>query len=370
MSVNACYQHLNESVIRTHVRMGTRRVQFCTNTLGRQRGGAMRNAFSWKIACVAISICAAMTTASRAQVFTNLVAFDGSNGANPDASLIQGTDGYLYGTTSDGGTSTGCTAFIAGCGTVFKVSPGGVLTTIYNFCTQANCADGIGPEAGLTLGTDGNLYGTTDDGGDITCDGPSGCGTVFRLSPQGQLTTLHTFEGYPTDGAHPAAPLALGADGNFYGTTQTGGDSGLSCYPYGCGTVYRISPSGVLTILHSFCPQLNCEDGVQPGAGLVQGSDGIFYGTTLNGGTKGMGTVFKITPRGKESVLYNFCSGANCIDGAYPEGGLVQGTDENFYGTTTAGGPAGYGTVFEITPGGMHTTLHNFDPTDSWPTAE
>jgi uncharacterized repeat protein (TIGR03803 family) len=256
---------------------------------------------------------------------TTLYSFDVGDGAQPYAGLVQATDGNFYGTTVSGGRARD--------GTVFEITPSGTLSTLYSFCSQANCGDGANPYAGLVQATDGNFYGTTSAGGAYDT------GTVFKITRSGTLTTLHSFDG--TDGASPRAGLVQATDGNFYGTTGGGG-------AYDSGTVFEITPSGTLTTLYSFCPAgFPCADGAGP-AGLVQAIDGNFYGTTYYGGASGncglgCGTVFKITPSGTLSTLHSFDNG----DGNQPRGALLQSTDGNFYGTTFAGG-AGYGTVFRL----------------------
>ena len=266
----------------------------------------------------------------------------------PVAGLVQATNGYLYGTTS-GGPSI-----------VFKITPAGTLTTVYNFCSvnsPAECTDGADASAGLVQATDGNLYGTTAVGGAHGIGSELGPGTVFKITPSGTLTTLYSFDG--SDGYYPVAGLVQATDGNFYGTTEYGG-------AYGGGTVFKITPSGTLTTLYSFCAQSGCTDGEYPVAGLVQATDGNFYGTTEYGGAYGGGTVFKITPSGTLTTLYSFCAQSGCTDGEYPVAGLVQATDGNFYGTTEYGGAnssgsgVNAGTVFKITPSGTLTTLYNF----------
>jgi uncharacterized repeat protein (TIGR03803 family) len=264
-----------------------------------------------------------------------------ADGAYPDATLVQATNGDFYGTTQYGGVGASCPNE-PGCGTVFKMTPTGTLTTLYSFCTQTACADGGQPSAGLVQAASGDLYGTTYLGGTY------GDGTVFKITPSGTLTTLHSFDS--TDGANPAAGLVQAVDGNLYGTTL--GGTG--------GTVFKMTPAGTLTTLHSFCSQAGCPDGNTPFAGLVQASDGDFYGTTFGGGSKDAGTVFKITPNGALTTLYNFCSQSKCADGGNPEAGLVQATDGNLYGTTSGGGTYDKGTVFNITPSGMLTTLYSF----------
>ena len=219
--------------------------------------------------------------------------------------------------------------------------------TLHSF----NSTDGSDPWGALVQGVDGNFYGTTRSGGSFNL------GTVFKVSPGGILTTRHSFCAQTScpDGSEAGAPLALGTDGNFYGTTTTGGANGY-------GTVFKITGTGALTTLYSFCAQANCTDGIGPEAGLVQGTDGNFYGTAAGGGVGGFGTVFKITRAGALTTLYSFCpDGFSCTDGLGPVAGLVQGTDGNFYGTTTDGGAHFQGgTVFKITPRGTLTTLYSF----------
>jgi uncharacterized repeat protein (TIGR03803 family) len=238
---------------------------------------------------------------------------------------------------------------------VFKITPQGTLTTLYSFCSQSNCDDGANPSGPVMQASDGNFYGTTFEGG--TGCSPVGCGTVFKITPSGALTTLHRFNA--DDGYWPFAGLVQASDGNFYGTTNLGGIDGLN----GQGTVFKITPSGALTTLYNFCSQSNCSDGAEPYGALVQASDGNFYGTVTGGGAYGDGTIFKITPTGTFTTLHSFVGAS---DGAYPYAALLQGRDGNFYGTTFEGGTDSAGTVFKITPRGVLTTLHNFagEPTD------
>jgi uncharacterized repeat protein (TIGR03803 family) len=296
--------------------------------------------------CIVLVFCTGTAIFSSAQTFTNLFDFDSADGWSVQAPLIEGTDGNFYGTTFWGGSVTNnC---LSGCGTVFKITPEGTLTTLYNF----GWTDGASPSAGLIQAADGNFYGTTTSGG-TNCT--LGCGTVFKITPAGTLTTLYSFDS--TDGAVPVARLIQATDGNFYGTTQRGGASDY-------GTVFEISPAGALTTLHSF----TLTDGAYPDAGLIQAKDGNFYGTTNAGGNitvgnpNGYGTVFKMTPMGTLTVLYEFCSLIGCKDGESPVAGLIQAADGNFYGTTESGGnnANGYGTVFKITSTGTLTTLHKF----------
>ena len=186
---------------------------------GGRRAGSILNLRLGTMALFVFLLCIAAVTASRAQsvLFTSLVSFDETNGAYPASmSLVGGADGNFYGTTSIGGTGSDCVSPYI-CGTVFKVTPGGTLTTLYNFCSQPNCTDGDTPLGGLVRGTDGNFYGTTSSGGGRFI------GTVFKITAGGGLTTLHTFQGYPDDGGNPSAGLFLGSDGDFYGTTESGG---------------------------------------------------------------------------------------------------------------------------------------------------
>ncbi len=302
----------------------------------------------------AVLLCATAAVVLPAQPLSTLHSFDLADGALPDAALVQGTDGDLYGTTTAGGAKA-----IHG-GTVFKITPSGTLTVLYSFCSHiANyiCADGEAPGA-LMLATDGNFYGTTNSGG-FPCGPVAGCGTIFKMTPSGTLTTLYSFCS-PTaqcpDGLAPNAALVQAADGNFYGTTSHGGAFGDG------GTVFKITPTGTLATLYSFCSQTGCTDGATPVGPLVQDSNGDFYGTTVGGGTgEGVGgTVFKITPSGTLTTLYNFCSETNCLDGSEPFAGLVQAANGEFYGTTCLYGPHDSGTVFKITPSGALTTIYSF----------
>ena len=262
------------------------------------------------------------------------------DGDVPQGTLIQGTDGDFYGTTSSGGTNH--------FGTVFKMTPVGVLTTLYSFCPhpEQSCPDGMNPWAGLVQANDGNFYGTTLAGG------LSSAGTVFRITPDGTLTTIHSFNGI--DGFEPQSALIQATDGYLYGTTSSG---------YQRGTVFKINLQGELTLLHSFCTN-GCSDGAYPQGPLIQATDGNLYGTTGGGGIHQQGTVFKITPQGAFTSVYSFCAQQNCPDGAGPIGGLVQATDGNFYATTNLGGANNYGTVFKLTPQGMLSSLHSFNRTD------
>lgn len=289
---------------------------------------------------------------------TTLHTFQGDDGIIPVGALVQASDGNFYGTTGGGGIFGNC---LLGCGTVFKMAPDGTLTTLHDFCSQPNCTDGAGPNGGLVQGTDGNLYGTTVNGGSRTSCSSLGCGTVFQITLEGTLTTLYSFcsQLYCTDGDLPEAGLIQATDGSFYGTTLGGGNTSGDCnfyFTYGCGTVFKITAGGKLTTLHAF----DYSDGAAPNAALMQAIDGNFYGTAEAGGencsgSPGCGTVFRITPVGALTTLHSFCSQANCADGSYPYGGLVQAPNRYLYGTTSEGGTStncsnGCGTVFSVLP--------------------
>lgn len=427
-------------------------------------GGLVSKLGGWKTACALFLLCAATAIVSPAQTFTNLASFDGTDGSKPEyMSLIQGADGNLYGTTSAGGeysqgaifritpgatsqtpdilysfcatpntdgycpdganpygglvqaadgsfygtTLTGGSSTINGGddGTIFRFLPSATppLTTIYNFCTQTECSDGAFPYAALILGTDGNLYGTTYEGG----TGHSG--TVFKIKPSSSPTTPTTLYNFCTkmnsqedclDGAYPISGVVQATNGMFYGTTsytlfQTTAAGNLkTLYPFctgtGCdtfdgpygtliqgtdGNLYGTTSGGgandngsvfqfvistrTLNTLHSFCDLSSCNggnpptDGGNPTGTLVQGTDGNLYGTTQYGGANsGHGMVFSIaTTVGTPTPLYNFCSQPACADGSQPAGGLVQDTNGTFYGTTWGGGTSQDGTVFSLSVG-------------------
>jgi len=268
------------------------------------------------------------------------------DGSNPWAGLVQATNGDLYGTTHSGGANLQ--------GTLFKITPSGALTTVYSFCAESECTDGSEPQAGLVLAANGDLYGTTWSGGAI------GGGSVFKISNSGKYTTVYSFcskrspPNVCMDGVNPLGGLVIAASGELYGTTSDGGA--------GYGTIFKLTTDGALTTLYSFCSQVNCNDGYYPRGALVQATNGDFYGTTSFGGANGRGTVFKITPSGVLTTLHSFCAETNCTDGEEPLAGLVLATDGNLYGVTTTSGAKHdhHGTVFKITPSGKLTTLHTF----------
>lgn len=256
--------------------------------------------------------------------------FDSTHGATPYGGLTLASDGNFYGTTATAGS--GC------CGVVFKITPAGALTVLHNF---SGAADGGVPQAPPIQGTDGNFYGTTTSFG-------AQHGTVYKMTPAGALTTIFNFD--VTHGAQPQAPLIQGKDGNFYGTTPIGGNSASQ------GTVFKITPSGQLTTIFKF-------DGIHgssPIGPLVQGSDGNFYGTTFGAGDFNFGTVFKLTPSGVITTLHSFNFSP---DGGRPYAGLVEASNGSFYGATSDGGTLGFGTIFNVTSGGSFTVVYTFDNT-------
>ena len=290
-----------------------------------------------------IILFAGVAVPAHAQTVTTLYNFspNGSNTAPtfPQGTMAQGRDGNLYGISESG---NGCCQ-----GIVYKVSPTGAVTSLHAMLQAegTNCN-------GLVLGTDGNFYGTCAQGGAV--NGNPG-GNIIKVAPSGAVTVLHDFPEVEslTDGCLPRGNPVQGSDGNFYGTTE-------SCGANNYGMVYKITPAGVYTQLYSF--QGGSTDVAYPYGSLIQGSDGNFWGTGnqlgLGGGLSGNGGVFKISASGKETKVFSFVNALS--DGDYPQTGLIQGSDGNFYGTTFAGGSAQFGTVFKLTPAGVETVLYNF----------
>jgi uncharacterized repeat protein (TIGR03803 family) len=276
-------------------------------------------------------------------VLYSFCALSCADGANPQGGVVLGTNGNFYGTTAS---------------TVFEITPAGTLTTLHVF----SGADGADPQGPLFQASNGNFYGTTRFGG------ANSDGTVFAMTPAGTLATLHSFSGI--DGANPQSGVIQAANGGFYGTTPFGGANSS-------GTAFQMTPSGTVTTIHSF----NGFDAASPN-GLVQAADGNLYGTTLDGGTSTAcapwtcGTVFKMTLKGTLTILQSFDDG---INGAWPSAGLIQGSDKNLYGSAAVGGLSGFpcpfgipgcGTIFQITSAGTLFSLHSFDSTDgSYPYA-
>jgi uncharacterized repeat protein (TIGR03803 family) len=277
-----------------------------------------------------------------------------TDGAFPYGNLIFDAEGNLYGTTSEGGTS--------GLGTVYTLTPAGEEIVLHSFTG----GDGFLPSSGLIMDSAGNLYGTTGYGGSGVdsdyCFG--GCGTVFKLMPSGAETVLYNFCSVPNcaDGANPYAGLILDRQGNLYGTTRGGGNPACSLIWPGCGTVFKLSPTGMETTLYTFA---GAPDGANPYSDLVMDAEGNLYGTTVSGGAQNAGTVFEMTSSGIETVLYAFCSLPHCTDGATPYAGMLIDLQGNLYGTTAVGGTSpncnvGCGTVFKVTPNGTEIVLHSF----------
>jgi uncharacterized repeat protein (TIGR03803 family) len=340
--------------------------------------------------CIVAVLCVAGIVALHGQTLTTLATFPTYN--TTPYGLVQGTDGNFYGTTAHGGLFSQ--------GSVFVVTPSGVLTTLYSFCAQqtTTCPDGYWASPNLILGTDGNFYGTTQFGGTgVNCNPNivAGCGTAFRITPTGSLTTLHSFTG--NEGTSPLG-LIQGIDGNFYGVTSQGGANNV-------GTIFRMIPTGALQTLYQFCSQSNCTDGGGPSGPLVEAGDGSIYGTTGGGGDPNnpSGVFFKITLTGQFTTLVTvghspsgtialgddgnfygtgsrfqevfevtpagslaFLSHGACC---FPYAGLIQGSDRNFYGTAYVGGSnndglpcqnLGCGMIFNVTPQGVLTPIYNF----------
>jgi uncharacterized repeat protein (TIGR03803 family) len=256
----------------------------------------------------------------------------GADGSHPFGGLLRDAGRNLYGITYAGG-NYGSACADGGCGTVFKLDPNGTETVLYSF---RGGAEGTFPQSELFRDSAGNLYGTTAYGGIQGCGG-NGCGTVFKLDSSGNFTLLHSFTGKADDGATPEyGPLIRAGGGNLYGTTLKGG-------PYDQGTVFKLDSNGNLTVLHSFSGGV---DGGQPIPGVIRTAAGALFGTTNAGGTHTLGVVFKLDTTGKLIVLHNFSR----VSGEYPLGRLVRDGDNNLYGTTMSGGAYGHGTAFKLSP--------------------
>ena len=298
----------------------------------------MKKSSVGKMVCIVFVFCAATAIVSPAQTLTTVYNFcpqpNCPDGADPAASLLLASDGNFYGTTVMGGASSG--------GTIFKMTPAGAITTLHSFAGP----EGYHPYAPLVQGHDGNFYGTANSGG------AHSIGSVFKITPSGTFTALHFFNYTYGEGGYPG-PLVAGSDGYFYGVTSNGGDDNL-------GTVFQISADGsTFNTLYYFASSV----GKNPSGALLQGNDGNFYGVSPLGGSNGYGTVFRITPSGVASVIYTFCPQGDCTAGGSPNGALLQTSDGNFYGGA-GGGTYDGGVIFKVTPGGALTTLHSFNRTD------
>ncbi len=300
---------------------------------------------NFRVSACALFVFMAMTAITLpAKTFKTLHSFNNTDAALPWATLVQASDGNFYGTTQNGGN----TACDLGCGTIFSIAPNGKVTT-FDF----DGTNGSGPMGGLVQASNGDFYGVTSGGG------ASNLGTVFKFSPKGGIAVMYSFS--VNTGYGPLGGLVLASDGNFYGTASSGGPPAGQCTPTGCGTIFKITPKGTYTTIHNFN---GLPDGGDPLAAMIQAPDGKLYGTASALGNAGSyGTVFTITLKGKYTVIHQF----DDTDGAYPFGGLILGTDGNFYGQTDLGGASDYGafgTVYKMTPSGKVTTLHSFEQTD------
>ena len=294
-----------------------------------------------------------------------------SDGSWPEGPLIQGQDGALYGVTAFGGRF--------GKGTIYKVSLAGAYSVLYSF--GESTTDGFTPVGGLAQSSDGSIYGATSSGGLNSCfqvpqfPGEGNCGTIFKLSPEGNFSTVYTFGATASDGVQPNGSLLLASDGNLYGTTVNGGTNhcGGGGETNNCGTVFRLSLTGALTILHSFGPTV--DDGIAPQGALIEASNGFLYGTTASGGggtcghSYACGTVFRSSTAGALTTLYAFATNGR-VDGYYPTPFLVQASDGFLYGTTGSGGSTQSdlaGTAFRLSLTGTKTTLFSFGPVNENP---
>jgi uncharacterized repeat protein (TIGR03803 family) len=290
----------------------------------------MKSIFSATLLATAAVLCAA--TFAQAQTVSTIYNFTDSatSGANPwYVTLVQGTNGNFYGTTYNGGKT--------GSGTIFNVSTTGAQKILYSFA--GGTTDGAYPTGGLTLGTDGNFYGTTQQGGSESQ------GIIFKITPSGTYTILHNFNAF-VDGAFPWGPPILASDGNFYGTASGGG-------PNGRGIVYKITSGGTFSEVYQF----DVTHGYSPIAPPAQGTDGFLYIPVAQGGTDFCGTIVQMSTAGVLNNTYNFPCGPG---GSFPLGPLVQASNGNFYSTTQDGGTNGEGTVYEVTTGLAVTVLHSF----------
>jgi uncharacterized repeat protein (TIGR03803 family) len=373
---------------------------------------------------VLILLCAAISIAAPAQTFSKLADLSSTTGEHPASQLTQGVDGNLYGSAEAGG------AYFAG--TFTKVTRSGTVTDLHDFCLNDvnDCPDGATPMGQIALGADGNFYGSTQGSPNLQAD--LGSGTLYKITPGGSFTTLYNFDSCTSNcSAYPNSGLTLARNGDFYGTSYPTSASPSAfddlvfkisssgrftnilvvcpnqicptdAGPYGTllqagyyidayraeiggnligpgpggangvGAFYKMSRAGTPTVSYSYCADSICHDGYQTNTPIVEAEAGGFFGTNLYGGsgtsctlTQGCGTAFKIIATGTGSLtkLHDFCSFASCGDGSTPNA-LILATDGNFYGTTSAGGANGDGTVFSTTREGRFTLIHTFSGTD------
>ena len=242
------------------------------------------------VACAASTLSLAMC--AQAQTLNYFADFNGGNGWEPYASVTQATDGNFYGAATNG--------IEGGGGNIFRMTPSGEITSVYKFCSQPNCVDGAQAQSAPVLGSDGNLYGVTTGGG------TTGSGVFYQLA-DGKYKVLYSLcPKRPCDEGQTPNGIILASDGNFYGTTVYGGAGGD-----GPGTIFKVTPSGTYTQLYSFCAEAGCADGEKPFFPPVEGNDGNFYGAATTGGKLGGGVIYKLTPSGTYSVIYNFCGNQN-----------------------------------------------------------
>jgi len=296
------------------------------------------------LACAAFTL--SLAVRAQAQSLNYVAAFDGTNGEEP-SNVMQATDGNLYGVTAGGSLGP------AEQGNVFRITPSGELTTVYNFCSRPHCLDGASPLTAPILGSDGNLYGVTSAGGS-DLNNAGGWGTVYKLTLDGQLTTLYTFCTVSPclDGQDPVG-IIQAADGNFYGATFSAGQ-------FNAGTLFKMTPAGEFSVVHNFCTLADCADGQWPGFAPIQGSDGNLYGTTGYGGKADAGILYDLTPSGSFNVVHTFlCYLTTCNRGGDPIA-VVQDPAGNLFGTTEFGGINDDGTIFEITVNHQYLNLYTF----------
>jgi uncharacterized repeat protein (TIGR03803 family) len=294
-----------------------------------------------------------------------LYAFKGQpgDGATPVGGLARDSKGDLFGTTSGGGD---CNAAGGGCGTVFEYKSDGTYVELYQFCSPQGtlCADGENPVSSLIVDRQGNLFGTAQYGGRQSTNYEGG--VVFEVTARGKFKVLHAFTSN-NDGWQPQSALILDANGNLFGTTPSGGrHKSTDSAGAGAGVVYEIAADGSESIFHDFTPRCDpfgqCSRGEGPRGPLIRDQAGNFYGVTAGGGTHGNagGTVFRLTPSGTLSVLYSFCAKTNCADGSQPVGGLAMDAAGDLFGTTEFGGANARGVVFELTPAKKESVLYSF----------
>lgn len=291
----------------------------------------MRSHFPLKLLTPMMIVILVGAASSQTSKFKVLHAFSsGTDGETPQAGLVLDAQGNLYGTTEDGGTF--------GEGTVFKIDSAGNETILHNFNVRTDGGYPFGP---VILDNARNIYGTTTEGG------PAGSGTVFELNINGKEAILHAFAASSSDGSFPIAGLVRDSAGNLYGTTSGGGSSTW-------GTVFRVDATGAETVLHSFA---GFPDGQLPWAGLTLDAHGNLYGVTISGGSRGYGALFGLNMQGVESVIASF----TILTGDSPSGTLVEDGTGNLYGTTAYNGAHSRGTVFKFdTATRVETTLYNF----------